>query len=113
MPVFLERFVLTALSALFVAVIIVNPLKLEWPQQVSLSVAVIALAFFVGYTVERTSRMRTMPLPHQSTNEPASPSRATGSATTTGSNSPAVTGDGNTVIIVQPSPQTKPAKSNK
>ena len=53
MPIFIERFLLPLLAAVIVTVIIVNPLKLDVRQQISLSVAVIALAYFCAHTIHR------------------------------------------------------------
>ena len=42
-PVFLERFILPVLAAAIVTVIVLNPLKFDWQQQVSLAIAVSCL----------------------------------------------------------------------
>jgi hypothetical protein len=60
-PVFLERFMLPALAAVLVAVILLNPFKLDWQQQGSLAIAVVAVAYFVGHTVHKTNRRVQMP----------------------------------------------------
>ncbi len=55
MPVFLERFILPVLAAALIGIIILNPFKLDVHQQVSLGIAVVALAYFVGHTVYRSN----------------------------------------------------------
>jgi uncharacterized membrane protein len=87
-PVFLERFILPALATVLIGVILLNPLKFDWQQQISLAIAVVALAYFVGHTVHRTNEARDTLNP---------PTRITGPATTSGPDSPAITGDGNTL----------------
>jgi hypothetical protein len=54
-PVFLERFILPALAAALIGVIVLNPLKLDIQQQISLAVVVVGLAYFVGHTVYSTN----------------------------------------------------------
>jgi hypothetical protein len=56
MPVFLEKFVLPVLAAAVIAVIAINPLKLDWQQRISLSVGVLGLAWFAARTVYLNSR---------------------------------------------------------
>jgi hypothetical protein len=51
MPIFLERFVLPCLATLLAGGIVINQMKLDWSQQVSLGIATIALAYFAGHTV--------------------------------------------------------------
>lgn len=57
-PVFLERFILPALATVLIGVILLNPLKLDFQQQASLAIAVIAIAYFVGHTVHRLNQER-------------------------------------------------------
>jgi hypothetical protein len=57
-PVFLERFILPALATVLIGVILLNPLKVDWQQQTSLAVAVVALAYFVGHTVYKNNQRR-------------------------------------------------------
>lgn len=52
-PVFLERFLLPALATALIGVILINPFKLDWQQQASLAIAVVAVAYFVGHTVHK------------------------------------------------------------
>jgi len=53
MPIFLERFVLPVLATSVITVILLNPFKWDWRQRTSLFVAVIALAYFVGYSLTK------------------------------------------------------------
>ncbi len=53
--VFLERFVLTVLAAITVLAIN-NSMKLDWTERISLAVAAIAIAVFVGRRVEKDRR---------------------------------------------------------
>ena len=50
-PVFLERFVLPALVTVLIGVILLNPFKFDWQQQIALAIVVVGLAYFVGHTV--------------------------------------------------------------
>ena len=52
-PVFLERFILTACAALVVAVLATNPFKFDWYQRGSFAVGITAVAFFVSATLHK------------------------------------------------------------
>jgi hypothetical protein len=52
-PVVLERLFLPLLATLLVGLIILNPFKFDWQQQVSLSIAVVAIVYFVDHTIRR------------------------------------------------------------
>lgn len=54
MPVFLERFVLAVLTAIFVGLVLMNALNFDWPQRVSGGLAVLCMAYFVGHTVHKS-----------------------------------------------------------
>ena len=99
-PVFLERFVLPALATVLIGVILLNPFKFDWQQQTALAIVVVALAYFFGHTVHLHNQLGKSlvisPTAEQSTAQPPSP-HISGPATTAGENSPAVTGDSNTV----------------
>jgi hypothetical protein len=92
MPVFLERFVLPVLAGSIIAIIVLNPFKLDWQQRLSLAVGVLALAYFVGHTIHKGKT---------GTGQVAGPAAQTpaksGDAKTSGDESPAVTGNGNDV----------------
>ena len=100
MPVFLERFVLTVLAAIVMGVVVLNPFKLDWHQRISLLVAVVALAYFVGRTVYVTK-----PPQAPQVVAPTAAPHVSGNASTTGNNSPANTGDGNTFNIGTSNPK--------
>jgi hypothetical protein len=92
MPVFLERFVLPVLAGSIIAIIVLNPFKLDWQQRLSLAVGVLALAYFVGHTIHKSkSGMDQVAAP--AVQAPAK----SGDAKTTGDQSPAVTGNGNDI----------------
>jgi hypothetical protein len=50
-PVWLERFVLTVLAGAFTAAVLVNAMKFDIAQRVSLGIAIAAIAYFVAHTV--------------------------------------------------------------
>jgi hypothetical protein len=52
-PVFLERFVLPVLATALIGVIVLNPFRFDWQQQLSLAIAVVAFAYFVGHSVHK------------------------------------------------------------
>ena len=56
MPIFLERFVLPVLATSVIGVIVLNPFKLDWQLRASLAIGVVAIAYFVGYTVHKKNR---------------------------------------------------------
>jgi hypothetical protein len=102
MPVFLERFILPMLAAIAVGVVLINPMKFDIPQRISLAVAVLAFAYFVGHTLHRTktdfgSRPPSVPSAFK---EPST----TGDARTSGDQSPAIPGNGNSVEYKLPEP---------
>jgi hypothetical protein len=105
-PVFLERFVLPLLATTLIGVIVINPLKFDGTQQVTLAIAIVALAFFVGHTVHKTNKQATVKEPVIQT----PPSR---SATTSGDDSPANTGDGNTFVYGDPPIAKKSVRDHK
>jgi hypothetical protein len=109
MDVFLERFVLTVLAASVVTLIVLNPFKFAWPQRASLLVAVVALAYFVGYTIEK----RRIPVGQGLSAAPVQTPIKTGDATTGGDMSPAVTGNGNTIQYSAPAESTNIQKPRK
>lgn len=57
MPVFLERFIVPLCVALL-GVLILNQMKLDGPQRVSLIVALVAIAYFASHTVFKKSQTR-------------------------------------------------------
>lgn len=112
MPVFLERFVLPVLAATLITVIIVNPLKMDWQQRTALIVAVVAVAYFVGHTLQR-GKGPTSPQTAITATAPTPLSKPSGDATTSGNASPAVTGNENTIKYQNEAPpKKKPANGS-
>jgi dsDNA-binding SOS-regulon protein len=54
-PVWLERYVLPICVTLVVGLVILNPLKMDWQQRVSLFLAISAFAYFIGHSLHRTA----------------------------------------------------------
>ncbi len=52
--IFLEKYVLPILAAITVGVLIINPLKFDLRQRFSLGITVIAFAFFISHSLERS-----------------------------------------------------------
>ncbi len=52
-PVFLERFVLAVCATALVAIMLVNPMKFDWTQRITLSLAILLLAYFAAHTVHK------------------------------------------------------------
>lgn len=103
MSFFLERFVLVILAGSVITVLLLNPLKLDWRQRASLLVCVVSLAYFVGRTLEKQKSTLVSPTVPVLQN----PAQASGDATTSGDQSPAVTGKDNT-FTYDSTPATKP-----
>ena len=103
MPVFIERFVLPILAAIVMGVCVLNPWKWDWNQRISLILSMIFLAYFFAYTSYYSGS--------ETTKIPAVPAttRISGDARTTGDNSPANTGDGNSFQSDQ-KPKPSPSK---
>ena len=53
MSIFLEKFILPLLVAVVMGICVFNPWKWDWHQRISLSLAAIAIAYFVGYTLTK------------------------------------------------------------
>jgi hypothetical protein len=51
MDVWLERFVLTVLAAAFLSLVILNLMKLDYTQRITLGIAIVAISYFVGHTI--------------------------------------------------------------
>jgi len=62
MSIFLEKFTLPLLVAVVMGVCVFNPWKWDWHQRISLSVAAIALAYFVGYRLTKGRSPSNSPL---------------------------------------------------
>jgi hypothetical protein len=107
MYIFLEKFILPILAACVVTIILVNPMKFDKRQRVSLLIVVLALAYFTAHTVSMRKAAETQ------TPAPTTVTHTTGSATTSGAQSPAITGPGNTVTYGTPSPQKETPKKSK
>ncbi len=104
-PIFLERFVLPILAAL-IGVIVINTIKLDLQQRVSLSLCVVCLAYFVSHSIQKSK---------VSTVEPAivQPVAPTGDAVTNGDQSVANTGNGNTIVVNPPAAKTPTPTTRK
>jgi hypothetical protein len=103
MPVFIERFVLPILATVVMGVCAYNPWKWDLRQRISLGLAAILLAYFFAHTS------------YQSTSKAAqATARAkSGGASTSGNNSPAITGDGNNTTYDQSSAAENKPKPSK
>jgi hypothetical protein len=51
---FIERFLLAILAAVFVGLVVLNPLKFDWTQRVTLGGCIVLGAYFVAHTALRT-----------------------------------------------------------
>jgi len=49
----LERYVLPICATVVFGLTILNPLKLDWQQRISLAIAISAIAYFVGHTLRK------------------------------------------------------------
>jgi hypothetical protein len=49
----LERYVLSICAATAFGLVFLNPLKLDWPQRISLLVTISAFAYFVAHTIHK------------------------------------------------------------
>jgi hypothetical protein len=54
MRLWLERFIIPICAAVVISLSILNPLKMDWRQRVSLGLAVGLFAYFVAHTLHRT-----------------------------------------------------------
>lgn len=107
-PIFLERFVLPILAAL-IGIIVINTIKLDLQQRVSLSLCIVCLAYFVSHSIQKNKASDEPATVQPATVQPpiVQPVAPTGDAVTNGDQSVANTGSGNT-IVVNPSPTKTP-----
>jgi hypothetical protein len=61
MLLWLERFIIPICAAIVISLSILNPLKMDWRQRVSLGVAVALFAYFVAHTLHRKDLVATDP----------------------------------------------------
>ncbi|SRR5260370_3842932 len=54
MRLWLERFIIPICAAIVISLSILNPLKMDWRQRVSLGLAVAFFAYFVAHTLHKT-----------------------------------------------------------
>lgn len=105
MPVFVEKIVLPVLAAVVMGLILLNPLKFDWPQRISLFIAVVAVAYFLSHTLHL--RSESLRLSQQAPISTPARDQSTGNAATTGTKSPAVTGNDNKITYQEPSDTDK------
>ena len=115
MPVFIERFLLVVCAAAFFGLVINNSMSLDLHQRIGLGVALVGMAYFLGSTVQKKLPTTPPALVQPASENPAKSPKRTGDAKTSGSESPAVTGDQNSVTYDQPSDskEKKPPKKNE
>ena len=53
MPLWVERYIIPILAAVVVGLVILNPLKLDWQQRISLLVALSSFAYFLAHSVHK------------------------------------------------------------
>ena len=65
MPLWVERYIIPILAAVVLGSVILNPLKLDWQQRISLLIALSAFAYFFAHTVHkpRASSATAVPAP--------------------------------------------------
>jgi len=113
--VFLEKVAIPIIVGGGTTILLVNPMKFDWPSRISVFIALLALGYFISHQVHlRNEAIRTgAGPPTLSTEMPsAPPTHGSGAASTAGADSPAVTGDENTVTYgegakKEPPPQPK------
>jgi len=107
--IFLEKFVIPILVAL-VGIILINPLKFDRAQQISLFLAVVCLAYFFGHTIHRIQQAKAFAPAQPAATAPLELLKPSGDAKTSGSDSPAVTGGVNNFTYDQ-APDSKKLKA--
>lgn len=107
--VFLERFLLAVLAGAVITLVMLNALKLDWHQRIALLVILLAAAYLIGYTVQKTKPPATPATDTTSPMNAEHPAAPSGPASTQGDQSPAVTGNDN-FITYGPTPPRKQKK---
>jgi hypothetical protein len=111
-PVFLEKVLLPVLVTVGSAILVVNPMKFDWQSRISLFVGILAIGYFVSHQLHvRNEGIRAGTTPAGPSITTLPPAHISGPASTSGEQSPAVTGDGNK-IEYEPSSES-PNKSKK
>jgi hypothetical protein len=109
-PIFIERFLIVVCAAAFYGLVVNNTMGLDVHQRIGLGVILVGAAYLLGHTAYK-QRPTNVPVP--AATAPAEPSHASGDAKTTGSQSPAVTGDGNNIKYGEPSDRKKKTEHPK
>jgi len=99
MPIFVERFVLAILAFVVTGVCILNPWKWDWQQRISLGLAIVSFAYFLGHTYSRNNSVAPQSSVTQATSPATEPNQKTGNATANGKNSVANTGNVGDITI--------------
>jgi hypothetical protein len=116
-PVFLEKVAIPIIVGVVTTILLVNPMKIDWQSRISVFVALLALGYFISHQLHlRNESIRTAVKPSTVSTDappPTPPPHVSGPASTTGPDSPAVTGDGNSVTYdegVKKQPPKQPQK---
>lgn len=73
-PIFFEKYVLPVLATITTGVVLLNPMKFDWPSRISLFVGVLAFAFLLSHQLHlRNEAIRTGTAPAPKPVEPPSP----------------------------------------
>jgi len=103
---FIEKFLIPLCTTGFVALVLVNPMHFDRKQRISLSIVIVAFAYFLGHSIDirRPNEVQSTPMPQ---------SPAVIQQKTTGPGSPAIQGvQGDVTVTVDQSP-TATSKPNK
>ncbi len=56
MPIWLERFVLVVCAAAFIGIVVLNLMKLDWTQRITLGLAVVFFSYFISHTLYKQAK---------------------------------------------------------
>ncbi len=104
MPIWIERFGLAVLVAVFVGAVIFNVLKMDWIQKTGLGIAILGLSIFLAQTLYLSNQTKAS----ANISEQGEAKKPDIQQQSKGANSPNIVGNNNTVTINRATPIVHP-----
>jgi hypothetical protein len=97
-PIWVERFALAVLAAVFVGAVIFNVLKMDWIQKMGLGMGILGLSIFLAQTLHLFNKAKA----DTNTSQQGEPKKPEVQQSSQGANSPNIVGNNNTINIGDP-----------
>src|SRR5258708_36772329 len=104
MPIWIDRFGLAVLVAVFVGAVIFNVLKMDWIQKTGLGIGILGLSIYLAQTLHLSNQAKA----DTNTSQQGEPKKPDVQQQSKGANSPNIIGNNNTVVISPSSPPRPP-----